>query len=49
MKKIGFVLIAVGMGIVGFIVYSLFSQNQGIISPVPDDQGIKVIYKNSQN
>ena len=44
MKKLGFYLIAIGIGILLFVLYTLFIKDQGIISPVPDSQGVKVLY-----
>ena len=44
MKKIGIVLIAFGLGVLAFVLYVLLFQNRGIISPVPDSQGVKILY-----
>lgn len=44
MKKVGFLLIAFGLGFLIFVLYTLYFQNRGIISPVPDSQGVKILY-----
>lgn len=44
MKNIGILLIAIGIGVLAFILYTLFFRNRGIISPVPESQGIKILY-----
>lgn len=44
MKKFGFVLIAMGIGLLIALAFSAFFKKTSLISPVPDDQGIKVIY-----
>lgn len=44
MKNIGVLLIAIGLGILAFVIYMLFFQHKGIISPVPDSQGVKILY-----
>jgi hypothetical protein len=44
MRRIGYILITVGLALLVFAVYSYFTRNSGIVSPVPEDGGIKVIY-----
>ncbi len=44
MKNIGILLIAVGLGVLAFIIYTLVFRNKGIVSPVPETQGIKILY-----
>lgn len=44
MKNIGILLIAIGLGVLAFVLYTLFIKDRGIISPVPDSQGVKVLY-----
>lgn len=44
MKKIGLVLVAIGLAILAFVIYVYIRQSQQLISPVPEGQGIKVIY-----
>jgi len=41
---VGFVLLAVGLGVLAFIVYVIITQGGEISSPVPDQKGVKVIY-----
>ncbi len=44
MKKIGYLLIIVGLAILGFVLYTFFSRRNGLISPIPEDKGVKVIF-----
>lgn len=44
MKRIGAVVIAVGIGMILFVVYSFLTRENTIHSPVPQDKGVKVIF-----
>lgn len=44
MKSVGFVLIAVGLALFIFVIVSFFKQQNRIHSPIPQDEGIKVIF-----
>lgn len=44
MKKIGFILIVVGILIIVYVAYSVMKENTAMKSPIPDDSGVKVIY-----
>lgn len=44
MKVFGFILIAIGLGLLLFVSYTFFKDANRTISPVPDDQGVKVIF-----
>ncbi len=44
-KAIGYILVAIGLAMFLFVGYSYFSQRNGLVSPIPDDKGVKVIYK----
>ena len=44
MKIVGTMLIVVGLGLLLFIVYSFFKDSNRTLSPVPVDQGVKVIF-----
>lgn len=48
MKKIGIVLVAIGIALLIFTLYSLFKDSQKEISPIPETQGIKVIFVSPQ-
>lgn len=44
MKVIGSILIVVGLGLLLFIGYSFVKDSNRTLSPVPVDQGVKVIF-----
>lgn len=44
MKVVGFVLILLGISLLIFGTYVYFRQSDTIVSPIPDDRGVKVIY-----
>jgi len=43
MKKLGYILIAFGLSLLFFVVYNIFKENNRIISPLPEKEGVKVI------
>ena len=45
MKKIiGLILIAFGLALIIFVIYNFFMEKNKIISPLPEEKGVKVIY-----
>jgi len=44
MKRLGFVLIAVGLALFVFVLYSFLSQGNHLHSPIPEEKGVKVIF-----
>lgn len=44
MKTVGIILISIGLALVMFIVYTLMRNNNKLVSPIPEDTGIKVIF-----
>ncbi len=44
MKKVGYILLSIGLALLAFMLYMYFKQNREIISPVPEGRGVKVIY-----
>jgi len=43
-KTIGLILIAFGLAIILFVIYNLWQEKNKILSPIPEEKGIKVIY-----
>jgi len=48
MKTIGVVLIAIGIALFVFTLYSFFKDSQREISPIPESRGVKVIFISPQ-
>ena len=44
MKKVGLVLIATGLALLTFVLFNFFKERNKIASPIPEDQGVKVIF-----
>ncbi|MFZ6035364.1 MAG: hypothetical protein ACOYUB_04460 [Patescibacteria group bacterium] len=44
MKRLGLVFIAVGLALLVFVLFNFFKERNKIASPIPDDQGVKVIF-----
>lgn len=44
MKKIGVILIAIGCALLLFAGYNFIKEKNRIISPIPEDKGVKVIF-----
>ncbi len=44
MKVIGVVLISIGLALLTFVGYNFLKESDRIISPIPDQQGVKVIF-----
>ncbi len=48
MKRIGIVFLGIGFGILCYIVFSLFFQQKGLVSPIEEIDTNKVIQQNSK-
>lgn len=44
MKKLGLILIAVGLALLTFVIISFFENQNQFHSPIPDEKGVKVIF-----
>jgi hypothetical protein len=44
MKNVGFVLIAIGVALLVFIIFNALQQNNQLKSPIPEETGVKVIF-----
>lgn len=44
MKNLGIILIAIGLALFIFVIYNFLKSKNQIASPVPKDQGVKVIF-----
>jgi hypothetical protein len=44
MKLIGFIFIAAGTAVLVFFVYNYFKNRDTVLSPIPEDKGVKVIF-----
>lgn len=44
MKNLGVVLIAVGLGLLAFVLFNLLKDSNKIASPIPESSGVKVIF-----
>jgi len=44
MKKFGLVLIAFGLALLIFVFYNFIKEKNKIVSPIPEEQGVKVIF-----
>ena len=44
MKRVGYILIAVGLAALAFSLFIYLRSSQDLISPVPESGGVKVIY-----
>ena len=43
-KTLGLILIAFGLALIVFVIYNFFHEKNKILSPIPEEKGIKVIY-----
>jgi hypothetical protein len=48
MKKIGFIFLGIGFGILCYILFSLFFHNGGIVSPLEEVETNKIIQQNTK-
>ncbi len=44
MKTLGLILLSIGVALILFIIYSFFRERNKLVSPVPEDKGVKVIF-----
>lgn len=44
MKVVGIILIGTGLALLAFVIFSLLTSSKKIISPIPEDKGVKVIF-----
>lgn len=44
MKKLGLILIAVGLALLAFVGYNFVRERNKIASPIPENEGVKVIF-----
>ena len=44
MKRLGIVLIAIGIALLLFVLYNFVSEKNKMASPIPEDKGVKVIF-----
>lgn len=44
MKVLGLILFSIGIALLIFLIYSFLKEKSGLVSPVPEDKGIKVIF-----
>ncbi|KKQ24474.1 MAG: hypothetical protein US40_C0003G0013 [Candidatus Roizmanbacteria bacterium GW2011_GWC2_37_13] len=44
MKKVGVVLIAIGLGLLTFVVFNFVKEKTKMASPIPEEEGVKVIF-----
>jgi len=44
MKNVGVILIAIGIALLAFVLFNFLKESNRIASPIPEDQGVKVIF-----
>jgi glycopeptide antibiotics resistance protein len=44
MRTLGIILISIGIALILFIAYTFLREKNKVISPIPEDTGIKVIF-----
>jgi hypothetical protein len=44
MKGVGIVLVAIGISLLLFVLYNIFINHDQIISPLPENKGVRVIF-----
>jgi len=44
MKNVGLFLITIGAALLIFVIYNFIKENNRILSPIPEDKGVKVIF-----
>lgn len=44
MKKVGVIFIAVGLAFLIFVAYNFIKEKTKMASPIPENQGVKVIF-----
>lgn len=44
MKRVGMILIAAGLALLVFVVFNFVKEKNKMASPIPEEQGVKVIF-----
>lgn len=44
MKRLGIILIAIGIALLMFVSYNFIKEKNKMPSPIPEDKGVKVIF-----
>jgi len=44
MKNVGLILIAIGIALMLFVAYNFLKERNRIVSPIPEEKGVKVIF-----
>lgn len=44
MKNLGLILIAIGFALLIFVGYNFIKSKNKIVSPIPEDEGVRVIF-----
>jgi hypothetical protein len=44
MKNVGIVFVAIGIGLMLFVLYNFVKEKNRMASPIPEDKGVKVIF-----
>jgi len=44
MKQLGYILIAVGLALFVFVIYSFIQEGRRLHSPIPEEKGVRVIF-----
>lgn len=44
MKKLGLILIAVGLALLVFVIFNFIKEKTKMASPIPEEEGVKVIF-----
>lgn len=44
MKKVGIILIGIGLALLSFVIFNFIKEKNKIVSPIPEEQGVKVIF-----
>jgi len=44
MKNVGIILVAIGISLLLFVLYNVFVHQDQIVSPLPENKGVRVIF-----
>jgi len=44
MKRFGFILIAIGLALLAFVLFNFLKERSKMASPIPEEKGVKVIF-----
>lgn len=44
MKKVGLILIGIGLALIFFVFFNFLKEKNKIVSPIPENEGVKVIF-----